>query len=243
MRVLAGMRSLIFRQLFEKESSTYTYLLADKVTKEAILIDPVLEMAERDAKLIKELGLTLKYGLNTHLHADHITGTGALKELLPGMESVISAASGATADKTLIDGDTVRFGDRYVTALSTPGHTSGCMSYVLDDSSIVFTGDTMLVRGCGRTDFQEGSSETLYDSVQSKLFTLPDECAVYPAHDYKGQTVSSIGEEKALNPRLSKSKEEFVEIMANLKLSYPKQIDRALPANEKCGIFDEDISK
>jgi sulfur dioxygenase len=231
---------MLFRQLFEKESSTYTYLLADTETKEAILIDPVIETAERDAKLITELGLTLVYGVNTHLHADHITGTGKLKALLPGCKSAISAVSGATTDLALNDGDKIAFGSRSITSIATPGHTAGCMCYVLDDNSMVFTGDTLLVRGCGRTDFQGGSAETLYESVHGKLFTLPETCSVYPAHDYRGQTASTIGEEKTHNPRLSKDKDGFVDIMAKLDLSYPKKIDVALPANEKCGIFDEE---
>jgi sulfur dioxygenase len=224
--------------LFEKESSTYTYLLADNATKEAILIDPVIETAERDAKLIGELGLTLKFAINTHLHADHITGTGKLKTLLPGSLSAISAVSGAQTDRKLAENYQIAFGSRFVKAISTPGHTEGCMSFVLDDDSMAFTGDTLLVRGCGRTDFQGGSASNLYDSVHSKLFTLPDDCAVYPAHDYKGCTMSTIGEEKALNPRLTKDRAGFVEIMDNLGLSYPKKIDVALPANEKCGIFE-----
>lgn len=226
---------LLFRQLFEKESSTYTYLLADQASKECILIDPVVETAERDAKLIQELGLTLKFAVNTHLHADHVTGTGKLKELLPGSKSVISAVSGARADVKLADKEEVHFGSRHIKALATPGHTGGCMSFLLDDESMVFTGDTLLIRGCGRTDFQEGSPETLYASVHERLFTLNEACAVYPAHDYKGQTSSTIGEEKVHNPRLSQDLATFKSIMDNLNLSYPKKIDVALPFNERCG--------
>ena len=231
------MSRLIFRQLFEKESSTYTYLLGCPVTKEAILIDPVIETVDRDVRVLTQLGLTLKFAINTHMHADHITGTGKLKAAIPGSQSAISRVSGADCDVALDDGSKVTFGERFVNSISTPGHTAGCFSYVLDDQSMVFTGDTLLIRGCGRTDFQGGSSDTLYDSVHTKLFTLPEACAVFPAHDYKGETSSTIAEEKVHNPRLSKSKEEFGTIMANLNLSYPKKIDEALPANLKCGIF------
>lgn len=227
---------IIFRQLFEKETSTYTYLLADKVTKEAILIDPVLETAGRDAKLITELGLTLKYTMNTHCHADHVTGSGKLKELLPGSLSAISQASTAQADILLLEFDIVTFGNRHVYCIHTPGHTAGCFSYVLDDQTMAFTGDALLIRGCGRTDFQGGSAETLYESVHKKLFTLPEDCAVYPGHDYNGHTRSSVSEEKTCNPRLTKSKEEYVQIMNNLNLPYPKKIDIAVPANLRCGV-------
>ena len=230
-------RRLIFRQLFEKESSTYTYLLGDSTTKQAILIDPVLETVDRDAKLISDLNLSLRYTVNTHCHADHITGTGKLKTLLPEAKSCISTTSGAKADILFNDGDKIKFGDRFISCIATPGHTSGCFSFLLDDSSMVFTGDALLIRGCGRTDFQGGSSDTLYDSVHKHLFEkCPDECMVYPAHDYKGHSVSLIGEEKALNPRLTKSKEEFKDLMANLNLQYPKKIDEALPANLNCGL-------
>lgn len=176
--------------------------------------------------------------LNTHVHADHVTGTSKLRSLLPGALSVISEVSTARADMFLKEFDTITFGSRKVYAVRTPGHTEGCMSFVLDDLTKVFTGDALLIRGCGRTDFQGGSAETLYDSVHSKLFaTLPDDCAVLPAHNYNGQTESSIGEEKRLNPRLTKSKEEFVQIMSNLNLPRPAQIDIAVPANLNCGDF------
>ncbi|CAN0191764.1 unnamed protein product [Ectocarpus fasciculatus] len=229
--------SIIFRQLFEKESSTFTYVLADAVTKEAVLIDPVLETVERDTAVLQELGLTLLYGINTHAHADHITGTFRLKQNFPDMKSLISGTSGAAADIVLNDGDRVTFGSRHLTCFTTPGHTEGCMCFVLDDRSGVFTGDTLLYRGCGRTDFQGGSSANLYNSVRSKLFTLPDECAVFPAHDYKGHTQSTIAEEKAFNPRLKMENSEatFVDIMANLKLSLPGKIDVAVPANLRDG--------
>lgn len=237
-RALSSGPPAVFRQLFDTSgSSTYTYLLADG--GEAVLIDPVLEMVDRDLKLIDDLGLTLKYAVNTHCHADHITGSGAIKAKIPGVKSVIAAASGADADVKISAGDRVEFGNVFLDVLATPGHTNGCLSYVC--GGMVFTGDALLIRGCGRTDFQEGSSATLFDSVRSQIFTLPDDTVVYPAHDYKGQMCSTVGEEKRLNPRLglAKSKEEFMDIMNNLGLDYPKRIDMALPANMKCGIQDD----
>ncbi|XP_061397431.1 persulfide dioxygenase ETHE1, mitochondrial [Musca vetustissima] len=227
-----------FRQLFDTESSTYTYLLADLTTHEAIIIDPVLEQAKRDAQLIKDLGFTLKYAVNTHMHADHITGSGWLKQLLPGCKSVISEASGAKADIKIHEGDKIEFGRHAIESLATPGHTNGCMTYVIPEQGCVFTGDTLLIRGCGRTDFQEGNSKSLYENVHSKIFTLPENFRIYPAHDYKGQMESSVFEEKKYNPRLTKSLEEFINIMDNLNLAYPKKIDKSLPANKECGLYD-----
>ena len=229
---------LLFRQLFEGETCTYTYLLADRETGDAILIDPVLETVERDLSVIEDLGLNLMYGLNTHCHADHVTGTGELKKRVPSMQSVIAEASGAQADKLVVAGDRIEFGQRYVEVRSTPGHTNGCVTYVLDDRTMCFTGDALLVRGCGRTDFQQGNSETLYNSVHSEILSLAPDCVVYPAHDYKGRTSSTVGEEKALNPRLTKDLDEFVEIMDNLDLAYPKKIDVSLPLNLMCGVHE-----
>ncbi|XP_004928335.1 persulfide dioxygenase ETHE1, mitochondrial [Bombyx mori] len=229
--------TFFFRQLFDTVSSTYTYLLGDKKTGEVVLIDPVLEHAERDAKLIQELGFKLIYAMNTHMHADHITGTGKLKSLVPGTKSVIGKDSGAQADIHLLDGDLVRFGSHELLAAATPGHTNGCLTYICHEQSLAFTGDTLLIRGCGRTDFQEGNSETLYKSVHNRIFTLPDEYVLYPAHDYRGQTATSVAEEKKYNPRLTKSLAEFVEIMDNLNLPYPKMINKAVPANRVCGLF------
>uniref|UniRef100_A0A1A9WP43 Persulfide dioxygenase ETHE1, mitochondrial n=1 Tax=Glossina brevipalpis TaxID=37001 RepID=A0A1A9WP43_9MUSC len=226
-----------FRQLFDSESSTYTYLLADVNTREAVIIDPVLEQAKRDAQLIKELDFKLKYAMNTHMHADHITGTGWLKQLLPGCISVISTASGAKADKHLKEGDSIVFGRHKIDTLATPGHTNGCMTYVIHEQGCAFTGDTLLIRGCGRTDFQEGNSRSLYENVHNKIFTLGTNYRVYPAHDYKGQLESTVWEERNYNPRLTKSLEEFVELMDNLNLPYPKKIDKSLPANRECGTF------
>jgi sulfur dioxygenase len=228
---------LIFRQLLDPQSSTYTYLLGDSRSAEAILIDPVFEQAARDAALINELKLTLVSTVDTHVHADHVTGAWLHRHRL-GSRIAISAASGAEgADVLLTEGDRVVFGDRFIVAHPTPGHTGGCMSFVLDDETMVFTGDTLLIRGCGRTDFQQGSASRLYESVRMKLFTLPHGCLVYPAHDYRGLTVSSIGEERAFNPRLGGdiAEGDFTGYMEHLNLPHPKQIDEALPANMMCG--------
>jgi sulfur dioxygenase len=223
------------RQLFDDETSTYTYLLWDKETEDAVLVDPVLSQIERDLRVSTNLHLI--FGVNTHCHADHITATGELKKRVPGLQSVISKSSGARADIMIEDGDEIHFGNRFVTALATPGHTEGCTSFITDDGRAVLTGDTLFVMGCGRTDFQGGSSETLYDSVHEILFTLPDTCIVFPGHDYNGKTHSTIGKEKMENPRLNIeiSKQHFVEVMANLNLPEPKQMDVAVPANLKDG--------
>ncbi|XP_068099431.1 persulfide dioxygenase ETHE1, mitochondrial [Hyperolius riggenbachi] len=234
----AAGKGLLFRQLFEPVSCTYTYLLADTASKEAVIIDPVLDTANRDAKLVKDLGLKMVYAVNTHCHADHITGTGALKKLIPGSKSVISKDSGAVADIHIQEGDLVKFGNFSLEARSTPGHTDGCLTYVLNDKTMAFTGDALLIRGCGRTDFQQGCPHTLYHSVRSKIFSLPEDCFLYPGHDYTGQTVTTVGEEKRLNNRLTKNEDEFVKIMNNLNLPRPAQIDVAVPANLKCGIQD-----
>jgi sulfur dioxygenase len=224
-----------FRQLFEPVSSTYAYLIACPRTHEAVLVDGVLEEVERYVALIEQLGVRLAYTLETHVHADHVTGASALRERL-GCRACVPALSGADcADLKLADGEALQVGDLRFEVRCTPGHTSSCVSYVVEDR--VLTGDALLIGGCGRTDFQGGSAETLYHSVHTKLFTLPPDTLVFPAHDYKGRTVSTIREEMALNARLGggKTQEEFVRIMADLKLPYPKQIDRALPANQRCG--------
>jgi len=230
--------SQFFRQLFDRESCTYTYLLADNDTKEGILIDPVIEHADRDANLLQDLGLKLKYVLNTHVHADHITGTGKLKKLVPGCKSILSKASTGKADILVEDGDKIKFGNQELVVAHTPGHTAGCVCYIDYQTNSVYTGDTLLIRGCGRTDFQGGSAANLYESVWSKILSLPEHTTVYPAHDYKGQTCSTVGEEKKLNPRLTKEKDQFIEIMDNLNLSYPKKIKESVPANLECGLFN-----
>lgn len=225
----------IFYQLFEPESSTYTYLIADPVSQEAALIDPVIETVERDLKLIEELGFKLKYVLDTHVHADHITAAGEIRKRT-GAQSAVSAEAGVDCiDIHLEDGQELPLGRYSIRALATPGHTNSCMSFVFDGR--VFTGDALLIRGTGRTDFQQGSADRLYDSVHQKLFTLPEETQVYPGHDYRGQTASTIGLEKRFNPRLgmNKTKGDFVKTMSELKLANPKKIHEAVPANLACG--------
>ena len=234
--------TLIFRQLFDPQSSTYTYLLGSSKSGEAILIDPVFEQVRRDSALIQELGLKLTYTLETHVHADHVTGAFLLKQRW-GSKIAVGAESGAEcADIHLKQGDRTEFGERYVEARSTPGHTNGCMSYVLDDESMAFTGDVLLIRGSGRTDFQQGDAHAMYRSVHLQLFTLPDACLLYPAHDYRGLTVTSVAEEKRFNPRLggALSERDFVGYMTNLRLAHPKKLDIAVPANLKCGKPEED---
>eukprot|EP00929_Paragymnodinium_shiwhaense_P015634 TRINITY_DN123732_c0_g1_i1.p1 TRINITY_DN123732_c0_g1~~TRINITY_DN123732_c0_g1_i1.p1 ORF type:complete len:775 (-),score=191.53 TRINITY_DN123732_c0_g1_i1:70-2394(-) len=233
-----GRQMVVFEQLFDETSSTFTYLLGCPVQKEAVLIDPVLEKVDRDLAAIDKHGLTLKYVLNTHCHADHITGGSAIRALRPAVRTMISEASGAKADQFIGDKDIITFGSYSLQVIATPGHTDGCVSYFLrdGDKQFVFTGDALLIRGCGRTDFQQGDSRVLYKSVHSKLFTLPARTKVYPGHDYKGRNVSTIEEEKRFNPRLSKSEDEFVEIMKNLNLPRPKLIDVAVPANLQCGV-------
>ncbi len=236
---------MIFHQLFESESSTYTYLLADEKTGEAVLVDPVIETLERDLTLVRELGLKLLYVLDTHVHADHITAAGAIRDRFPGVKTGVSHRSGVScSDVALKEGDRVKFGGYEILVYETPGHTDSCLSFFVQIrpadqgfEAIVMTGDALLVRGCGRTDFQQGSSDRLYDSVTSKLFSLPPETKVYPAHDYRGHTASSISAEKAHNPRLGggRTKEQFVKIMSELKLAQPKKIHEALPANMVCG--------
>jgi glyoxylase-like metal-dependent hydrolase (beta-lactamase superfamily II)/rhodanese-related sulfurtransferase len=228
---------VIFRQLFDPQSSTYSYLLADPATREALLIDPVFEQARRDAALIEELGLTLRWTLETHVHADHVTGAWLLKERC-GSRIALSKASGAEgADRYLQSEDTVSFGKRSVQARATPGHTNGCMTYVLDDRAMAFTGDALLIRGCGRTDFQQGDPQTLFRSVRGQIFSLPERCTLFPGHDYRGLTATSVGEEKLYNPRLAEAilEQDFVGYMKHLGLPHPKQMDVAVPANLQCG--------
>ncbi len=229
------MENLLFQQLFESESSTYTYLLADAKTREAVIIDPVLEKVDRDLLLIKELDLKLLYILETHVHADHVTGAGKIADATGAQIALGAEAHAQGNHKALKDGDTLRFGSHMIKALATPGHTNSCMCYLLGDR--VFTGDTLMIRANGRTDFQEGSAPKLFDSVHTKLFSLPDETIVYPAHDYKGFTSTTIGTEKKFNSRLSETRslDEFVKIMAGLNLPPPKKLDIAVPANLKLG--------
>jgi len=189
--------------------------------------------------LVDELGLNLKFVMNTHVHADHVTGTGILKQILgEQVKSVISSASAADADVKVGHSDLVPFGKYSLQVRGTPGHTNGCVTYVFHEGRMAFTGDTLMIRGCGRTDFQDGSAEALYNSVQMQIFELPDDFLVYPAHDYKGMTCSSVGEEKKFNPRLTKDLETFKTIMDNLGLPYPKMLDQAVPANKVCGLYN-----
>ena len=228
---------MIFRQLFDLPSSTYTYLLADERSKEAVLIDTVFEQHARDAALLRELGLTLRCTLDTHCHADHVTGAYLMKAAL-GSKIGLSPVYGAqNVDLPLSHGDVVRFGEQALHVRATPGHTDGCLSFVTADQRMVFTGDALLVRGAGRTDFQQGSAGRLFRSIREQLFSLPDACAVYPGHDYEGRTSSTIGEEKAHNPRIGGGarEEDFVGYMSNLGLPHPKQIEVALPANMRSG--------
>jgi glyoxylase-like metal-dependent hydrolase (beta-lactamase superfamily II) len=231
---------MLFRQLFDRESCTYTYLIADEATREAALVDTVREHVGRDVVLVEELGLKLTHVLETHVHADHVTGAGELRKRTGATTYVARLGGAPCADVSLGDGDVVRIGAIELRALATPGHTSGCMSYVVFENGRadrVLTGDALFVRGCGRTDFQEGDSGTLYESVHRRLFTLPDATLVFPAHDYRGMTVSTIGEEKRHNPRLGagKTREDFIATMAALNLPPPAKLAEALPANRACG--------
>ena len=228
---------LIFRQLFDPQSSTYTYLLGDSVTHQAVLIDPVFEQVRRDAALIDELGLKLLATLETHVHADHVTGAWLLKRRF-GSRIMVAKASGAEgADRYLVQDDVIAFGGRRLLVRSTPGHTGGCLTYVLDDSSMAFTGDCLLIRGSGRTDFQEGDAAAMFRSVREQIFALPAECLLYPAHDYRGLTVTSVAEERRYNPRLGGdiAVGDFAGYMKNMRLAHPRLIDVAVPANLRCG--------
>lgn len=235
---------LIFRQLFDPQSSTYSYLLGDGRTREAILIDPVFEQAGRDAALVAELGLKLLATLDTHVHADHVTGAWLLKQKFGSAIALSNATGAAGADRYLAHGDRVQFGARALEARATPGHTLGCMTYVLDDESMAFTGDCLLIRGSGRTDFQQGDARAMYRSVRSQILTLPPSCLLYPAHDYRGLTVTSVAEERRYNPRLGGEigESDFVGYMNNLGLPHPKLIDIAVPANLRCGRPEADTA-
>ncbi len=230
-------KDISIRQLFEKESSTYTYIVYDNKSLDAIIIDPVKETLERDLRIIQELDLKLHWCVDTHLHADHITSSHSLSEELGAKIGLSNKAVVDCGDSVpLAHNESVKVSDKLsFKFIETPGHTN-CSGCVLIDEYL-FTGDTLLIRGCGRTDFQEGSNKSLFDSVRDKLFILPDETIVFPAHNYKGEMTSTIGEEKKHNPRLklTNSFSDFEEIMNNLNLSYPAKIDIALPANRKCG--------
>lgn len=227
----------LFRQLYDRKSCTFTYILGCEATREAVVIDSVLENVDRDEKYLRELDMNLKFALETHVHADHISGCGLLAQRFPGCKTVMGRAGndGAQHDLLLQDGDVVECGSVKLTVVHTPGHTAGCHSFVLGDKA-VFTGDCLFIRGCGRTDFQSGSATALYRSVHDKIFSLPPQCRIHPAHDYKGMTITTVGEESRWNPRLTKSEEEFETLMKGLNLALPDMIDKAVPANLKCGL-------
>jgi glyoxylase-like metal-dependent hydrolase (beta-lactamase superfamily II)/rhodanese-related sulfurtransferase len=228
---------MLLRQLFDHVSSTYSYLLADERTRQAVLIDAVFEQHARDAALIRELELDLRYVLDTHCHADHVTGAWLMKQAF-GSSIALSGLYGALhVDLPLAHGMFVRFGDHALEVRGTPGHTAGCLSLVSESRDRVFTGDALLIRGAGRTDFQQGDAALLFRSIREQLFVLPDDCLVLPAHDYDGRTASSIGEERRFNPRIGGGarEEDFVGYMHNLGLPHPKQLAVALPANLRSG--------
>ncbi len=232
---------MIFRQLFEPISSTYTYLLGCTETGHAVLIDPVIATMDRDLKEISRLGLTLTYSLDTHIHADHITAALELKKRVGSQIAAPAFDNLPCADVGIEEGRSFRVGSLNLTPLHTPGHTDGHFAYVLGDR--LFSGDALLIDGCGRTDFQNGDADALYQSVRDKLFSLPDDYLVYPAHDYQDRRVSNIAQEKKRNARLGMDKtlEEFKVIMANLNLPYPKFIDHAVPGNKQCGVCPPDL--
>ena len=224
------------RQLFDAETSTYTYLLWDRGSGEAALIDTVDRQVDRDLQLVKELGLNLKYTLETHIHADHITGSGMIRQRL-GTQAVVHSNSGSgCADILVTDGDVIGLGNQQILVLETPGHTNTCVTYQVD--GMIFTGDALLIRGCGRTDFQSGDPGTLYDSIHQKLFSLPHDTIIYPGHDYQGFEKSTISEERVHNPRLgnNRPRQAFIKIMNELDLNPPKNIAEAVPGNLECGL-------
>ncbi|MES1982080.1 MAG: MBL fold metallo-hydrolase [Pseudomonadota bacterium] len=232
---------MIFRQLFEPLSSTYTYLLGDEHTGQAVLIDPVIATMDRDLAEVHRLGLKLAYTIDTHIHADHITAALEMKRAVGSKIAAPAHDRLACVDIGLEEGRQFQIGGIALDPLHTPGHTAGHFAYVFNER--VFTGDALLIEGCGRTDFQSGDADALYRSVRDKLFALPDETLVYPAHDYQGRFVSSIAQEKKRNPRLGGEKtiEEFKTTMAKLNLPYPKFIDYAVPGNLKCGVCPDDL--
>lgn len=233
---------MIFRQLFDTASSTYTYLLACPDTLEAVVIDPVFEQHARDTALIRELGLKVRYVLDTHVHADHVTGSWLIHNAL-GAQTVLSARAGAeNVDVAVDDGDILAFGNCSLMVRATPGHTGGCVTYVSNDKSMAFTGDCLMIRGAGRTDFQAGDVHEMWNSIHEKIFSLPDECLIYPGHDYFGRTVSTVREEKQFNPRIGGEarEEDFAGYMNNLGLPHPRLLDIALPANMVSGRPEDD---
>ena len=236
---------MLFRQLIEPDSSTYTYLIACQDTGKTALIDPVLDTVERDLSLLNELGLELDYTLDTHVHADHLTGARRLKELTGSRIVGPAIDQLPCTDIGVKEGEAFRLGNIEIHPLFTPGHTDHHHAYLIDNGThkLLFSGDALLIEACGRTDFQSGDAASLYRSIHDKFFTLPDETLVYPAHDYEGRQITTIGQEKNRNPRVgnNKSLEEFVEIMDNMDLPYPRKIDFAVPGNEQCGMCPPNV--
>lgn len=230
----------MFKQMFDDESSTYSYLIVDDASQEALIIDPVASHIDAYVSLIAQLNCKLKYALETHVHADHITASGMLRDKFV-LETGVSAQCGAaTADMQLNEGDILLLGQQEIKVIATPGHTAGSISFLWNDR--LFTGDSLLINGCGRTDFQGGDAGVLYDSITNKIFTLPDETLVYPAHDYQGRHVSCVAQERSINPRLvNKTRDAFIQMMDELDLPKPKLIDVAVPANRMCGVVEENI--
>jgi len=233
----AGGSALLFRQLFDAETGTFTYLLADVASGEGVLIDPVFEQHARDLSLIQELGITLLTSADTHAHADHVTGSWLMHQATGCGIALAAAARAENVTQPLQHGDRVPFGVRWLEVRATPGHTDGCVTYVLDDHSMAFTGDALLVRGCGRCDFQQGDAHTLYRSITEQILSLPEHCLLYPGHDYTGRSMSSVAEELQFNARLggTANERDFVGYMQNMKLPHPHRIAEALPANLRSG--------
>src|SRR5256886_8599541 len=233
---------MIFRQLFDSVSGTYSYLLASRAGGEALILDPVLEKADRYCQLLRELDLKLVKAVDTHLHADHVTGLGALRDRTQCITVMGEQSKADVVSMRLAEGDRLTVEGVALDVLYTPGHTDDSYSYLMRDR--VFSGDTLLIRGTGRTDFQNGDPRAQYDSIFNKLLKLPEDTMIFPAHDYKGETVSTIGEEKAFNPRLQvKSIEHYVELMGNVTLPNPKLMDLAVPANMKVGLAQDEIAR
>jgi glyoxylase-like metal-dependent hydrolase (beta-lactamase superfamily II)/rhodanese-related sulfurtransferase len=235
--------AMITRQLFDLTSFTHTYVLVDERTREAVVIDSVFEQHVRDAALVRELGVTLRYAIDTHCHADHVTGAWLMKRAFGAQIGLAAVYGAAEIDRPLGHGDVIAFGDCALEVRAVPGHTDGCLAFVAADRRGVFTGDALLVRGAGRTDFQQGDAHQLFRSIRDQLFTLPDDCIVYPGHDYEGRTSSTIGEERRFNARIGGGarEEDFVGYMTNLGLPHPKQLAVAVPANLRAGKPEVDV--
>ncbi len=230
----------MFRQMFDSESSTLTYLISDDVSKEAVLIDPVASHIDDYILMLNQHSLSLKFSLETHVHADHITASGFLRQRLAAKTGVSELCGANTADLQLNAGDILLFGNQNIQVIATPGHTVGSLSFLWSDR--IFTGDALLINGCGRTDFQGGDAGALFDSITQKIFSLADETLIYPAHDYNGRRVSCVAQEKTINPRLAgKTRAEFMAIMGSLNLPKPKLIDMAVPANRLCGVPEFEV--